>query len=113
MIVRRTMIVMTFTIEFDIPLSYLLQPLASDRSRDNTHRRGPSRRSYGHCRRRTEIPEAAFNTPQAGEASFPVSAVMFVDAALPHPGFSWRESVPTGLAEQMGSGVDEPLWPRP
>jgi hypothetical protein len=28
--------------------------------------------------------------PQAGEASFPVSAVMFVDAALPHPGFSWR-----------------------
>jgi hypothetical protein len=51
--------------------------------------------------------------PQAGEASFPVSAVMFVDAALPHPGFSWRESVPTGLAEQMGSGVDEPLWPRP
>ena len=77
------MIVMTFTIEFDIPLSYLLQPLASDRSRDNTHRRGPSRRSYGHCRRRTEIPEAAFNTPQAGEASFPVSAVMFVDAALP------------------------------
>jgi hypothetical protein len=44
---------------------------------------------------------------------FPVSAVMFVDAALPHPGFSWRESVPTGLAEQIGSGVDEPLWPRP
>ena len=81
MIVRRTMIVMTFTIEFDIPLSYLLQPLASDRSRDHTHRRGRSRRSYGHCRRRTEIPEAAFNTPQAGEASFPVSAVMFVDAA--------------------------------
>jgi hypothetical protein len=80
------MIVMTFTIELDIPLSYLLQPalpLASDRSRDNTHRRGRSKRSYGHCRRRTEIPEAAFDTPQAGEASFPVSAVMFVDAALP------------------------------
>jgi hypothetical protein len=55
----------------------------------------------------------ASDTPQAGEASFPVSAVMFVDAALPHPGFSWRESALTGLAEQIGSGVDEPLWPRP
>ena len=42
-----------------------------------------------------------------------MSAVMFVDAALPHPGFSWRESALTGLAEQIGSGVDEPLWPRP
>jgi hypothetical protein len=28
--------------------------------------------------------------PQAGETSFSVSAVMFVDAALAHPGFSWR-----------------------
>jgi hypothetical protein len=40
--------VMTFTIELDIGLSYLLQaglPLASDRSRDNTHRRGRIRRS--------------------------------------------------------------------
>jgi hypothetical protein len=27
---------------------------------------------------------------------------MFVDAALPHPGFSWRESALTGLAEQIG-----------
>jgi hypothetical protein len=37
-----------------------------------------------------------------------VSAVMFVDAALPHPGCSWRASVLTGLAEEIGSGVDEP-----
>jgi hypothetical protein len=34
-----------------------------------------------------------------------VTAVMFVDAALPHPGCSWRESLPTGLAEPIGSGV--------
>jgi hypothetical protein len=37
-----------------------------------------------------------------------VTAVMFVDAALPHPGCSWRESVPTGLAEPIGSGIDKP-----
>jgi hypothetical protein len=39
------MIVMKFTIELDIGLSYLLRsalPLASDRSRDKTHRRGRS-----------------------------------------------------------------------
>jgi hypothetical protein len=53
--------------------------------------------------------ETASDTPQAGDAPFPVSAVMFVDAAVPHPGFSWRESVPTGLAEQIGSGVDDPF----
>jgi hypothetical protein len=107
---------MKFTIELDIGLSFLLQAalpqLVTDRE-TKTHRRGRSQRSYGHCRRRTEIPEAAFDTSQAGDAPFPVSAVMFVDAAVPHPGFSWRESVPTGLAEQIGSGVDEPLWPRP
>ena len=43
------MIVMTFTIELDTGLSYLLQsalPLANARSRDNTHRRGgPSDRT--------------------------------------------------------------------
>jgi hypothetical protein len=38
---------------------------------------------------------------QADEAPFPVTAVMFVDGALPHPGCG-RESVPTGLAEQIG-----------
>jgi hypothetical protein len=42
-----------------------------------------------------------------------VSAVMFVDAALPHPGCSWRASVLTGLAEEIGSGVDEPTLARP
>src|SRR5215217_553117 len=45
---RRTITVMTFTIELDTGLSYLPQsalPLASDRSRDNTHRRGRSKRS--------------------------------------------------------------------
>jgi hypothetical protein len=39
---------MKFTIELDIGLSFLLQsalPLANDRSRDNTHRRGRSMRS--------------------------------------------------------------------
>jgi hypothetical protein len=55
------MIVTTFTIELDIGLTYLCSlalPLASDRRETKTHRRGPSKRSYGHCRRRTEIPEA-------------------------------------------------------
>jgi hypothetical protein len=45
------MIVMTFTIELDIGRSFLLQ-------HETTHRRGRSKRSYGHCRRRNEIPEA-------------------------------------------------------
>ena len=37
-----------------------------------------------------------------------------VDAALPHPGCGWRASVLTGLAEEIGSGVDEPtLGPGP
>jgi hypothetical protein len=55
------MIAMKFTIELDIGLSYLLQAalpqLVTDRE-TKTHRRGLSKRSYGHCRRRTEIPEA-------------------------------------------------------
>jgi hypothetical protein len=57
---RWTMTVMTFTIELEIGLSFLLQaalPLVTDRE-TRTHRRGRSQRSYGHCRRRTEIPEA-------------------------------------------------------
>jgi hypothetical protein len=33
---------------------------------------------------------------------------MFVDAARPHPGWTRRASVLTGLAEEIGSGVDEP-----
>jgi hypothetical protein len=37
---------------------------------------------------------------------------MFVDAALPHPGCSWRESVLTDLAEQIGSGAFEPTLAR-
>jgi hypothetical protein len=55
------MIAMKFTIELDIGLSFLLQAalpqLVTDRE-TKTHRRGRSKRSYGHCRRRTEIPEA-------------------------------------------------------
>jgi hypothetical protein len=59
------MIVTTFTIELDTGLSHLLQSalrLANDRSRD-THRRERSKRSYGHCRRRTEIPESERGAP--------------------------------------------------
>ena len=52
---------MKFTIEPDIGLSFLLQAalpqLVTDRE-TKTHRRGQSKRSYGHCQRRTEIPEA-------------------------------------------------------
>src|SRR5215216_4452246 len=57
---RRTMIVMKPTIWLDIGLSYRLQsalPLASDRSRDENSSSWAVQRSYGHCRRRTEIPE--------------------------------------------------------
>jgi hypothetical protein len=59
------MITTTFTIELDIGLSYLLRsalPLASDRSRDENSSSGRSKRSYGHCRRRTENPEAGPST---------------------------------------------------
>ena len=60
------MIAMKFPIELDIGLSFLLPAalpqLVTDRE-TKTHRRGRSKRSYGHCRRRTEIPEAE---PQAG-----------------------------------------------
>jgi hypothetical protein len=55
------MIAMKFTIERDIGPSVLpqaaLPQLVTDRE-TKTHRRGRSKRSYGHCRRRTEIPEA-------------------------------------------------------
>ncbi len=55
------MIAMKFTIELDIRLSVLLQAalpkLVTDRA-TKTHRHGRSKRLYGHCRRRTEIPEA-------------------------------------------------------
>src|SRR2546421_9776822 len=55
------MIAMKFTIELDVGLSFLLQAalpqLVTDRE-TKTHRRGRYQRSYGHCRRRTEIPEA-------------------------------------------------------
>ena len=54
------MIAMKFTIEFDISLSFLLQAappqLVTDRE-TKPHCRERSKRSYGHCRRRTEIPE--------------------------------------------------------
>jgi len=46
------MIAMKFTIELDIGLSFLLQAalpqLVTDRE-TKTHRRGRSKRSYGHC----------------------------------------------------------------
>jgi hypothetical protein len=55
------MIAMKSTIELDIGLSFLLQvalPQLATERQTKTHRRGRSKRSYGHCRRRTEIPEA-------------------------------------------------------
>jgi hypothetical protein len=55
------MIAMKFTIELDIGLSLRLQAALPQLMTDHatkTHRRGRSTRSYGHCRRRTEIPEA-------------------------------------------------------
>ncbi len=51
------MIAMKFTIELDIGFSFLLQAalpqLVTDRE-TKTHRRRRSKRSYGHCRRRTD-----------------------------------------------------------
>jgi hypothetical protein len=63
------MIAMKFTIEPDIGLSFLLQAappqLMTDRQ-TKTHRRGRSKRSYGHGRRRTEIQERnPLRTPPA------------------------------------------------
>jgi len=55
------MIVMTFTIELDTGLSYLLQsalPLLVTDRETTLIVVGRSKRSYGHCRRHTEIPEA-------------------------------------------------------
>jgi hypothetical protein len=46
-------------------------------------------------------------------AKSPVTVAMFVNAALPHPGCGWRASVLTGLAEKIGSGVDEYTLARP
>jgi hypothetical protein len=51
---------MRSTLRLDIGLSLLLRcvsPLVTDRE-TRTHRRGRSKRSYGHCRRRTDISEA-------------------------------------------------------
>jgi hypothetical protein len=48
-----------------------------------------------------------------GAPSVPVTAAMFIDAAVPHPGCGWRASVLTGLAEEIGSGVDESILARP
>ena len=64
------MIVIKFTLELDIGLSLLLQAALSQLVTDRetkTHRRGRSKRSYGQCRRRTEIPEAEppIGTPDA------------------------------------------------
>jgi len=65
------MIAMKFTIELDIGLSFPLQAalpqLVTDRE-TKTHRRGRSKRSYGHCRRRTEIPEADGSSVSFGTA---------------------------------------------
>jgi len=55
------MIAMKFTIELDVGLSFRLQaalPQLVTYREKKTHRRGRSKRSFGHCRRRTEIPEA-------------------------------------------------------
>jgi hypothetical protein len=55
------MIVMKLTIELEIGLSFLLSLLCHELVTDRetkTHRRGRSKRSYGHCQRRTEIREA-------------------------------------------------------
>ncbi len=51
------MIAKTFTIELDIGPSYLFCRLVTDRE-TKARRRGRSKRLYGYCRRRTEIPES-------------------------------------------------------
>ena len=80
---RRTTIAVKFTIELDIGLSFLLQAalpqLVTDRE-TRTHPRGRSKRSYGHCRRRTEIPEAA---PQPEWGRLNVSCPHYARAHAP------------------------------
>jgi hypothetical protein len=76
------MIAMTFTIERDIGRSFPLQsalPLASGRPRDNIHRRWGSKRSYGRCRRRTEIPEAEPSTRLVDRFVIPQQGVVLTD----------------------------------
>jgi hypothetical protein len=95
------MIAMKFTIELGIGLSVLLQAalpqLVTDRDK-KTHRRGQSKRSYGHCRRRTEIPQAQPqpDTPDLGHHW--TAAWLFVEAAKSRiPGtdrFSMRAGYP-------------------
>ena len=73
---RRTTIAMTFTLEPDTELSYLLQSalaLPSNPSRDNTHRPGRSKRSYDRCRRRNEISEANDRRYKGGAEQQPLT----------------------------------------
>jgi hypothetical protein len=51
---------------------------------------------------------SSLSASRSMRAPFPVTVAMFVDAARPHPGWTRRASVLTGLAEEIGSGVDEP-----
>jgi hypothetical protein len=45
----------------------------------------------------------------AGECRSTGVAAMFVDAARAHPGCSWRASVLTGLALEIGPDLENPL----
>ncbi len=85
------MIAMQFTIELDIRLSFLVQAalpqLVTDRE-TKTHRRGRSKRSYGHCRRRTEIPEAERVTATISACRAPELSRDQFSQGDPQPGVS-------------------------
>jgi len=122
------MIAMKFTIELDIGLSFLLQAalpqLVTDRE-TKTHRRGRSKRSYGHCRRRTEIPEVERlpNTARKHRLRLvpslepnPVRPVRKSARSGSPKRYSWRRgfsargigSLPTDCLERV-QGLDGPL----
>ena len=80
------MIAMKFTIEPDIGLSVLLEaalPLLVTDRETKTHRRGRSKRSYGHCRRRIEIPEAEPQIGRVGSSLASRGLIEIVSQGIP------------------------------
>jgi hypothetical protein len=108
------MIAMKFTIELDIGLSFLLQAalpqLVTDRE-TKTHRRGRSKRSYGHCRHRTEIPEAE-PSPAARPRDGPHCRRAEVKLPQDPPGDRYRDGTHIRTTPRPGDrGVPHP-WNR-
>ena len=84
------MIAMKVTIERDIGPSVVPQaalPQLVTNRETKTHRRGRSKRSYGRCRRRTEIPEAE---PQSKRRRLHPMAWAALIVVVPQGSRRWR-----------------------